>query len=492
MRRLPALLAVALLPLAGCSDDDGRGPTDGPPSPGPSTATDSGSATAVPRRPTGAALDVALSEPREDSVYPDVGDPGVDALHYDLSLTWDPVARVLEGTERVVLRSTGDDDRLRLDLAPELEVGSVRVDGEEARFRHRGKDLVVRHDVVADRRYALVVTYAGTPRPVPAPTRRRDVATTGWTTTADGWTWTMQEPYGAFTWYAVNDHPSDKALYDITVRVPTPFVGVANGALVSREEDGPDTVTRWHLAEPAASYLVTVATGDYVTAEATSDSGVPVTWWVPRDQPDLGRGARTTAEELGWLEERLGPYPFDTLGAVVVDSASAMETQTMMTIGTSEYARSPAVVVHELAHQWYGDQVTPTDWRDVWMNEGMVMYLQVLWQAEEDGTDLDAVLDAYAAAEVRERASAGPPGAYDPDAFGASTVYYGPALMWHELRGRVGEDAFWSMVRGWPASQEDGAADREEYVAWVEQETGLELSAFFDDWLLGETTPARS
>jgi len=126
------------------------------------------------------------------------------------------------------------------------------------------------------------------------------------------------------------------------------------------------------------------------------------------------------------------------------------------------------------------------------MNEGMVMYLQVLWQAEEDGTDLDELLEAYAGREAEARADAGPPGAYDTGAFGAGNVYYGPALMWHELRGRLGEDAFWSLVRDWPASQDNGTADREEYLAWIEEESGQELSAFFEDWLMSPTTPPRS
>ncbi|MDN4160901.1 M1 family metallopeptidase [Nocardioides abyssi] len=495
MRRpaLPLLLgALALVPLSGCTGSSDPGGPAGPAS-GPGTSAE---APAVPGPPDDAALERAVDEPREDSVYPATGDPGVDALHYDLALSWDPDERVLDGRERLTLRATADDDTLQLDLSPALEVRSVRVDGRAVRHRHRGSDLVVRQRVVEDRRYEVVVAYRGTPRPVPAPTTRRDLDGLGWNTTDAGWTWTMQEPYGAHTWYAVNDHPSDKAFYDVTVSVPSPWTGVSNGALVSREERDGRTVTQWRLAEPAAAYLMTLATGDYTDVHATSATGVPVTWWVPRDRPELGGGAGTMARELSWLEERLGPYPYDTAGAVLVDSTSGMETQTMITLGMTDYALSPAVVVHELAHHWYGNQVTPEDWRDVWMNEGMAMYLQVLWQAEHEGPSLDVLLDRYADREAVARAEAGPPGAYDPRAFGQSNIYYGPMLMWHEVRERVAaesdDSAFWEMVRGWPASQEDAHADREEHLAWVEDRTGLELSALFDAWLMGETSPPRS
>ena len=85
---------------------------------------------------------------------------------------------------------------------------------------------------------------------------------------------------------------------------------------------------------------------------------------------------------LDWLEKRLGPYPFDSLGFVLVDSTSGMETQTMITLGRDPSDSDPEVLVHEMAHQWYGDAVTPSDWRDVWMNEGMATYLQGAWQDE--------------------------------------------------------------------------------------------------------------
>ena len=229
----------------------------------------------------------------------------------------------------------------------------------------------------------MEVRYAGIPEPVEAPTTRGDFSTTGFTITPTGEAWTMQEPYGAHTWFPVNDHPSDKALYDFTLSVPSPWVGVANGELTKRKDKAGTTTTRWHLAEPAASYLTTVAFGDYTTTSNTSSSGVEIDYWVPTDEPELAGRLEAAAAGLDWLEERLGPYPFDTLGFLLVDSRSGMETQTMITLGKTDYTLSEAVLVHEMAHQWYGDQVSPNDWRDVWMNEGMAMYLQGMWEAEE-------------------------------------------------------------------------------------------------------------
>jgi aminopeptidase N len=491
---LASLLLAATL-LAGCSEDDPTSvsrPTSSP----SAAATPTGSAslpaeTDEPSDPDDPALDPALSEPVEDSVYPDVGDPGVDSLHYDLDLAWTPLTRTLVGIATIELRSTRDADHLQLDLGEPLEVSSVTLDGSAVDFEHTGKDLVVTAPVAKDERYVLEVGYAGTPEPTPAPTTRSDFNTSGWTITPGGETWTMQEPYGAFTWYPVNDQPSDKAFYDISVTVPSPWVGVANGELVDQTESDGLTTSTWHLSEPASSYVVTVATGDYTRTSNTSASGVEISYWVPTDRPGLGTGLPAAAKGLDWLEALLGPYPFDSLGFLVVDSKSGMETQTMITLGTTDYTTSAAVLVHEMAHQWYGDEVTPEDWRDVWMNEGMAMYLQGCWQAEQDGVSLDSVMDDYASFEGSMRSASGPPAAYDPTEFGEGNVYYGPALMWHELRTRIGDEKFWQVVRDWPARHPEGNASRDEYLSWLVEHTGVDRS-FFDDWLLSPTTPERS
>ena len=476
-----ALLLAGALALAGCTSDG----SDEPDSPAGSASERQ----AVAR--DDAALDVAESSPVEDRVYPRVGDPGVDALHYDLDLTWQPRTRRLSGVETLVFRATGDAERFQLDLGAPLEVSAVRLDGQEVAYDHAGKDLVVRTPVTRDRRYTLDVEYAGTPKPVAAPTTRTDFSTLGWTITRDDETWTMQEPFGAYSWYAVNDQPSDKALYDFTITAPAPMLGVANGTLESRRTEDGTTVTKWHLDEPAASYLVTVAIGDFEETRERSQSGVPVTNWTPRDQPRFVRRLRVAADELDWIEERLGAYPFSSLGIVLVDSRSGMETQTMITLGAANYATSPGVIVHEMVHQWYGNQVTPVDWRDVWMNEGMAMYLQLAWQADHADAPLGDVLDRLAPAEPLLRLESGPPADYDPATFGEGNIYIIPALMWHELRERLGEREFWAGLRAWPGLHENGNASYDDITAWWSEHTGRDLSAFFDAWLLGEKSPPR-
>lgn len=493
-----ALLSVPLcaaLLLAGCSNEaEEPGELR---SPAPSVVAGAGeeksvapSTDPVVTEPVEPDLDLALSTPVEDSVYPAVGDPRVDALHYDLDLAWDPESEHLTAQAVITFRAARTAPRFQLDLGAPLTAGRVTLDGEPIGFARRGKDLVLRAPIEADRRYELSLDYVGTPEPAPAPTTRRDFSTTGFTITPTGEVWTMQEPYGAYTWYPVNDQPSDKALYDISVHAPAPWTGISNGHLTELTTDGDGTTTSWQLTEPASSYLVTLAIGDYAHSSNTTEGGLRVDYWTPRGMTRPLEELQRAAATIDWIETKLGDYPFDSLGLVVTDSMSAMETQTMVTLGNNDYVLSPQVVAHELVHQWYGDQVSPSDWRDVWLNEGMTMLMQWIYQDEHEILSLRESLQNGRATDQQLRDDYGPPGAYDPRQFGSTNIYVTPGLMWNELREALGDEEFLRIARSWLAAHDGTSVSREQVYEHWERETGRELSAFFDRWITGRRTPA--
>lgn len=469
--RLAPALALTLALLAGCE----AGPEDSTrdPSPVPTTSD--------------AGFDAGRSEPREDSYYPDQGDPGIDVLHYGLDLTWDAGAKQLTGVADLVFRTPVADDQVQLDVSRALEVGAVTLDGAAVTYT-QGEDLVIEGDFAADSQHTVRIEYAGSPKPVPAPTTRSDFTHIGWRTMPDGGVWAMQEPYGSFTWYPSNDQPADKALYDVTLRVPEEWAGVSNGVLRSDTVEDGRRVMVWHLSKPASTYLVTVAIGDYQRTQTTSASGVPIDFWTPRGDQRALTALKKAPAILDWIEKKLGPYPFDSLGYLIVPSQSGMETQTMITLGNTDYTRSPEVIQHETVHQWYGDLVSPTDWRDVWMNEGMTMFLQLVYQSERGGISIDEELSMIEPSERFGRAESGPPGRYDRGEFGTINIYYSPALMWNELRHELGDETFWEMVRAWPQVHAYGNATREEYYQWLADNYGVDR-AFLDGWIMGVKTP---
>lgn len=435
----------------------------------------------------------ALSTPVEDPYYPSKGDPRFDALHYALKLRWTPARDRLIGTAAIDFRAAARTDTLVLDLSRHLATRRVRLDGEEVTTSRAGHHLTVRTDAPlrADSRHRLVIRYAGTPRPVHAAFTRSDLATLGWEDRRSGAAWAMQEPFGAFTWYPVNDHPSDKAFYDTRISVPRRLVGVFNGRLVERHQAGVRTVTRWHLADPAASYLVTIGIGDYVQSADTGPHGVPISYWLPRDHTAKElRVAQVLPSAMRWLERRLGRYPFDRAGILATPGGSGMETQTLISLNRSLLQHGARnVVVHELAHHWYGDTVTPRTWKDLWLNEGWAMYAQIRWEAHTGQRSMRSWRRNLVAADQSLRDQAGPPGTYDPRRFADGNVYYCAALMIDQLRATIGHEAFRDLWRAWPQQHRNSNADREDYITWASERIGRDLEPFFTRWLDSPDTP---
>ncbi len=449
--------------------------------------------TALALFPT-AALAGAAAAAEEDSYYPSKGDPGVDVAHYTLHLTWRPTEHRLAGDATLQLRAAVSAPSFQLDLSGRMDVKQVTVDGVAAGFEHTGKTLVVRAPVLAGQEYDVQVTYGGRPATVEAPTRNPDYSGLGWHTTNDGRVWTMQTPFGAYTWYPVNDHPSDKARYTIRLNVPGKWVGVAGGRMVSRDQVGKRTVTEFESGDPMASYLVTVAIGPYQRFTQDGPHGLPFTYWLPKGNKELLEPLRKTPDALRWLERKLGPYPFSRAGVIVTPGHGSVETQTLTTLakdnfryGNQDVRRQ---VVHNLVHAWYGDSVTPNDWRDVWMSEGMATYLTAKFAARSGWESWTYWKRAFTRNDSYWREIYGPPGAYERRAFGQRNVHYGAALILERLRAKIGSTDFNTVMREWPQQHANRSRGRASYIAFLEQQSGESLGPWFQDWLMSADTPS--
>jgi aminopeptidase N len=486
-RRSNPLLALVLVVLV----VTGTACTPTPSTPAP--PTDPPGPTAPP---TTLDIEVGRSDPVADPMYPDYGNGSLDVLAYQLQLAWDPDSRRLDATAALTIRAAEPVDRITLDFADSYTVDSVSVNGTAATSSWDGDDIVVPAALDTDARATLVVAYHGRPRPVDMPSGRGDFDEgVGLRSTPDGEAWTMQEPYGAATWYPANDMPSDEAVYDTSVTVPDGWAAVAHGQLVGVDEGGDTDTFRWQARDPVASYLATLAVAEYTRIDDTGPGGIPLTYWLRTGKDEAFEPiVRRTPELLSWLADRFGPYPFSSSGVVFVESESAMETQQMVTFGSelspatdAEYVAE--VLLHEYAHQWFGDAVTPTDWNGLWLNEGWAMYVEALWTIDQKfATDAEWVT-YFRSADMRSRATAGPPGDAHPDHFGEENVYVGPALMLREIHRAIGDQAFFALGRDWVQSQRNEQVDRAEFVAFVNQHTGRDFTALIDTWLDSPTTP---
>ncbi|MEU2282476.1 M1 family metallopeptidase [Streptomyces sp. NPDC013178] len=421
-----------------------------------------------------------------DPYYPEDGNSGYDVSEYDVHVNYDPAhPRQLQGDTTVRAVATEDLDRLHLDLEG-FSVTSVTVDGTPARSvsREGAHELVVTpaKPVAKNTRFAVRVRYSGEP------------VGQGWHTLPDGGASALGEPHSATAWYPANDHPSDKATFRLTATVPDGWTAIGNGRPGTTTTGPGSTTFRWYEDRPMATYLSTIAIDKFTVRTSQLSNGTPV---VHAYGPGTTVDPQTEAllpEVLDFLASKFGPYPFSSAGGIVIAGDSdgapqALETQSRPTYHWGFFDVS---LVHENAHQWFGDSVSFSDWRDGCLAECFAQYAVQLWY-EKYGDDLDTGFYRSMLEEAAQDPEFWTTRLYDPGAGNelASALYGKGSMMLHALRRTVGDTAFFGTLKRWQREHRYGNASWPQFEALAQQVSGKNLTGFFGAWAHGTTVPAK-
>lgn len=426
----------------------------------------------------------ARTEPGVDPYIPERGEVGYDVEHYDLDLKYSIATNRLDGRARIDVRPTDRLRRISFDLSG-LRVTKVAVDGRSARWQQRGDKVRVEPSTPLDagQGVAVEIRYQGNPAPTPSVW-----GPVGWEELTDG-VLVASQPSGASTWFPCNDLARQKATFRVRVSAASAYRVVVNGVLASRRTSGSTTTWEYVQAEPTSPYLMAVNIGRYderriadgISAAVGSDAAA-----------DFDTAFARLPEMLALFVDRFGPYPFEAPFTVVLCSEPLeipIEAQGQAMFGTNHLAaRHHRLIPHELAHQWFGNSVTAAAWRDVWLHEGFACYAEWIWSEASGGPSADHLARDHheRMATLPQDLVVGDPGAAD---MFDDRVYKRGALALHELRGVVGDDAFFGLLRRWTTTHRHRTVSSSDFESMAATVSDAPLDPLFGRWLRRSELP---
>lgn len=476
------------------------------------------------------AQDAPIDGPRTagDAMFPNVGNGGYDALDYDIDIAWTPTGvagGVVTGefeaaSMTMTARALTPLRSFSLDFEG-LDVTSVTVNGAPATWTRDIDAAAIKYKLIVtpatpvSGEFTVTVDYSGVPQfHIDA-----DESQEGWSGTSDGAT-LLGQPIGMMTGFPHNNTPGDKATYTISVDVPSTLADVngvegaaavaSNGELVSRaaSDDGERTRWTWRQEEQMASELVVIGIGrfDVVEGAITLTDGREIPSWSFIDGGLSAADKAAVRDRIGILETMtrnlesvFGPYPGNSTGVIVKTVPRAIN----YALETQDRSFFPSVrsvggntLIHELAHQWYGNNVAPSTWTEIWMGEGMASWAPIYYNSAEGfGSSTTSVEDAYfngwssKPADSRDWAIA--PGAQteSADLYGYQTYTRG-GMFWSVLRIAIGDEAFFTLLKQWQIDNAGQSRTGADLRALAEELSGKDLGALWTDWILEPGKPA--
>jgi aminopeptidase N len=421
----------------------------------------------------------------EEPFFPHAGNRGYDALEYGVKLTFKPQDGTIVASTNVDAVATQNLGRFSLDFFGP-RVTEVRVDQMPVDFRRRPGKLIVypRQELAAGSEFTVGVRYSGRPPRIVG----ADGVEEGWIPTDDG-ALAVGEPQGTAAWIPCDNVPADKARFEFAITVGDGLKAIANGRRVRSENRGAGVTFHWSERNPMSSYLaVDIGRGRIVE----SHIGRVPTWSLT--DPRLQRGGREVQRDLPEVlrfESRLfGGYPYRAAGAIL-DYAPhlgyALEAQSRPIY---TFNPGPSILVHEMAHEWFGDSVGLERWPDIWLNEGFATWVQWYFSERHGGPSAQQIFEFWRSPPDEKyiwAPPAGRPGS--PQYLFAGSVYLRGAMTLQALREKIGTETMLRVLRTWATEHRHGSANTPEFIELCERLSGRDLERFFQRWLYRRGKP---
>jgi aminopeptidase N len=424
-----------------------------------------------------------------DSYTPDSGNRGYVATSYDLTLDYRVASNRLAGDASISLVMQTTSTTVVLDLRG-LTVSKVSVNGvRAAKFRQTRTKLTITlaQAATAGSHLTVNIQYSGNPRP-----NRSVWGEVGWEELNEG-VLVASQPNGASSWFPCNDHPSNKARFRFDVTADSPYMVLANGTLSSKTVKSSRTRWVYESEAPMATYLATLQVGHYLPAELPHGN-VALAGFIPADMAapfaaDFGDQQRMVEV----FEEAFGPFPFDHYSVVVADEdlEIPLESQGIAVFGRNHVDGAHVedrLIAHELAHSWFGNSLTVSSWRDIWLHEGFACYAEWLWSEKGRTDSAHTLATKYWArlAALPQDICIGDPG---PDLMFDDRLYKRGALLVHTLRLSLGDDQFFSMLRAWTARHRHRNVTTSAFIEHAVEFGGAGMEPLISTWLFDLALP---
>ncbi|WP_095932980.1 M1 family metallopeptidase [Streptomyces sp. Tue6028] len=430
-----------------------------------------------------------------DPIFPLDGNGGYEVGRYTLDFDWQAPRTPFEASATIRATATQALSRFDLDFAGNT-LHSVTVNGRTATAVRDGDELVITPKAALPRGKAFTVKVSYTADPTQIRHRDDAIEDYGWIPTPDG-TVLYPQPDGAKMIFPSNDHPSRRAPITFHITTPAGLSAVANGKLTERTEQA-DGRVKWTYdsEQPVATQLAQLAIGRFTFVDGTGPHGLPIRDVVPDDLvAPTEEYRKLTADHIAWLEERLGPYPFDRYGVLVGDTdlGVALETQSLSLVPKADLlgtrVDAERNLVHELAHQWTGDSVGIKTWSDLWLSEGHARFYERQYSQEHGGDNFEATMKtAYTSHDQWRHDYGAPAEPTEPNLF-KRMRYDGSALVLYALREKVGEATFGKIERAWVTTYKGKTASTQDYIDLASKVAREDLDGFLHPWLYGAKTP---